>query len=110
MHGWKHPALGIALTDDGVRIAYQVTGGGVDLLWPEGWLSHVEILWEYPPYARWMQMLGRSFRVIHFDKRAIGLSDRTASPDSDPDRRHAIGPLPREHQPDSGRPRGRIPS
>ncbi|MDP9234859.1 MAG: adenylate/guanylate cyclase domain-containing protein [Actinomycetota bacterium] len=78
----KTPSTRYALTDDGVHIAYQVSGvGGVDLLWSEGWLSHVEILWEYPPYARWMEMLGRSFRVIHFDKRGIGLSDRTASTD-----------------------------
>jgi pimeloyl-ACP methyl ester carboxylesterase len=76
------PQTRYAITGDGVHIAYQVSGGGpIDLLWSEGWLSHVEILWEYPPYARWMEMLGRSFRVIHFDKRGIGLSDRTASPD-----------------------------
>ncbi|MDP9299694.1 MAG: adenylate/guanylate cyclase domain-containing protein [Actinomycetota bacterium] len=77
----KVPQTSYAITSDGVHIAYQVSGGGpIDLLWSEGWLSHVEILWEYPPYARWMEMLGRSFRVIHFDKRGIGLSDRTASP------------------------------
>ena len=62
--------------------AHQVSGDGpIDLLWSEGWLSHVEILWEYTPFARWMEMLGRSFRVVHFDKRGIGLSDRTASAD-----------------------------
>ena len=71
-----------AVTSDGVHIAYQVSGhGSIDLLWSEGWLSHVEILWELPSYARWMQMLGETFRVIHFDKRGIGLSDRTATPD-----------------------------
>ncbi len=71
-----------AKTADGVHIAFQISGQGpIDLLWSEGWLSHVELLWEYPPYARWMEMLGRSFRVLHFDKRGIGLSDRTASPD-----------------------------
>jgi class 3 adenylate cyclase len=76
------PRTEYAITGDGVHVAYQVSGGGsIDLLWSEGWLSHVEILWEYPPYARWMDMLGRSFRVIHFDKRGIGLSDRTATPD-----------------------------
>jgi class 3 adenylate cyclase len=71
-----------ARTVDGVHIAYQVSGRGpTDLLWSEGWLSHVEILWEFPPYAHWMEMLGERFRVIHFDKRGIGLSDRTATPD-----------------------------
>jgi len=76
------PETRYAVTSDGVHIAYQVSGRGpIDLLWSEGWLSHVEILWEFPVYARWMQMLGQSFRVIHFDKRGIGLSDRTATPD-----------------------------
>jgi class 3 adenylate cyclase len=76
------PETRYAVTSDGVHIAYQVSGRGpIDLLWSEGWLSHVEILWELPIYARWMQMLGEAFRVIHFDKRGIGLSDRTATPD-----------------------------
>jgi class 3 adenylate cyclase len=76
------PETRYAVTSDGVHIAYQVSGrGAIDLLWSEGWLSHVEILWELPIYARWMQMLGEAFRVIHFDKRGIGLSDRAATPD-----------------------------
>ena len=78
------PETRYAVTSDGVHIAYQVSGRGpIDLLWSEGWLSHVEILWELPIYARWMQLLGEAFRVIHFDKRGIGLSDRTATPDLD---------------------------
>jgi len=76
------PETRYAVTSDGVHIAYQMSGRGpIDLLWSEGWLSHVEILWELPIYAHWMQMLGEAFRVIHFDKRGIGLSDRTATPD-----------------------------
>ncbi len=76
------PETHYALTSDGVHIAYQVSGRGpIDLLWSEGWLSHVEILWESPTYARWMRMLGEHFRVVHFDKRGIGLSDRAATPD-----------------------------
>src|SRR6266702_4747671 len=70
-----------AVTSDGVHIGYQVSGRGpIDLLWSEGWLSHVEILWELASYARWVQMLGETFRVLHFDKRGMGLSDRTATP------------------------------
>jgi class 3 adenylate cyclase len=76
------PQTSYAVTSDGVHIAYQVSGRGpIDLLWSEGWLSHVEILWELPSYARFMRLLGETFRVIHFDKRGIGLSDRTATPD-----------------------------
>lgn len=77
----SRPETRYARTDDGVHIAYQVSGQGpIDLVWSEGWLSHVELLWENPGYARWMALLGESFRVIHFDKRGIGLSDRTATP------------------------------
>ena len=76
------PRTNYAITRDGVHVAYQVSGSGsTDLLWSEGWLSQAEIPWDYQPYARWMQTLGSAFRVIHFDKRGIGLSDRTASPD-----------------------------
>jgi len=76
------PQTNYAVTSDGVHIAYQVSGRGpIDLLWSEGWLSHVEIMWELPSYARFMEMLGEAFRVIHFDKRGVGLSDRTATPD-----------------------------
>jgi class 3 adenylate cyclase len=76
------PETRYAVTSDGIHIAYQVSGRGpIDLLWSEGWLSHVEILWELPTYARWMHLLGEAFRVIHFDKRGMGLSDRTATPD-----------------------------
>lgn len=76
------PETQYARTSDGVHIAYQVSGrGSIDLLWSEGWLSHVEILWELPSYARWMRTLGEAFRVIHFDKRGFGLSDRAATPD-----------------------------
>jgi class 3 adenylate cyclase len=75
------PETRYARTSDGIYIAYQVSGrGSVDFLWAEGWLSHVEILWELPSYARWMEALGEEFRVIHFDKRGMGLSDRASTP------------------------------
>jgi class 3 adenylate cyclase len=75
------PETNYARTSDGVHIAYQVSGrGSVDFLWSEGWLSHVEVLWELPSYARWMQAFGDRFRVIHFDKRGMGLSDRAPTP------------------------------
>ncbi len=76
------PETRYARTSDGVHIAYQVSGRGpIDFLWSEGWLSHVEVLWELPSYARWMRAFGERFRVIHFDKRGMGLSDRAATAD-----------------------------
>ena len=60
-----------------VHIAYQVFGDGpIDLLYAQGWMTNVEYAWESPDYARYLTKLGRFARVIFFDKRGVGLSDR----------------------------------
>ena len=60
-----------------VSIAYQVTGEGpVDLVWAPGTTSHLDIDWEWPPRARFMEQLASFCRLIRFDKRGTGLSDR----------------------------------
>jgi pimeloyl-ACP methyl ester carboxylesterase len=60
-----------------VSIAYQVTGEGpVDLVCAPGWISNVEYAWENPAYARFLRHLGSFSRLIMFDKRGTGLSDR----------------------------------
>jgi pimeloyl-ACP methyl ester carboxylesterase len=60
-----------------VSIAYQVTGAGpIDLLLVPGIVSHVEAFHELPGYGRMIDALGRFARVITFDKRGNGLSDR----------------------------------
>jgi class 3 adenylate cyclase len=60
-----------------VNIAYQVTGGGpFDLVLVPGFFSHLEIDWEYPGYAGFLERLGSFARLIRFDKRGTGLSDR----------------------------------
>ena len=65
-----------------IQIAYQVFGDGTrDLVVVPGWLSNLEILWEDPAYARFLRGLASFARVIVFDKRGTGLSDRvTDSP------------------------------
>lgn len=61
----------------GISIAYQVFGeGAVDLVYVPGWVSHVEHMWEDPSYARFLHRLGGFTRVLMFDKRGTGLSDR----------------------------------
>ena len=45
-----------------------------------GFVSHVELLWEHPTTARFMRRLSSFARVITFDKRGQGLSDRPAAP------------------------------
>jgi pimeloyl-ACP methyl ester carboxylesterase len=60
-----------------LNIAYQVLGDGpVDLLYAQGWLTNVEYAWESPDYARYLTKLSRFARVIFFDKRGTGMSDR----------------------------------
>ena len=59
-------------------IAYQVTGeGALDLLFLPGWISQVEHLWEAPAMRRFLERLAVFNRLILFDRRGTGLSDRT---------------------------------
>jgi class 3 adenylate cyclase len=58
-------------------IAYQVVGQGpFDLLWVPGFVSNVELAWEEPLLARFLNRLASFSRLILFDKRGTGLSDR----------------------------------
>jgi pimeloyl-ACP methyl ester carboxylesterase len=60
-----------------VNIAYQVTGEGpLDLVYVPGWVSHVELAWEEPTLASFLGRLATFSRLITFDKRGTGLSDR----------------------------------
>ncbi len=60
-----------------VRIAYQVIGNGpVDLVFVPGFLSNLDVHWEDPGYSHLLQRLGAFTRLIQFDKRGTGLSDR----------------------------------
>jgi pimeloyl-ACP methyl ester carboxylesterase len=62
---------------DGLSIAYQVFGSGAqDLVLIPGIVSHLEAQWQEEASARMLRRLARSFRVICFDKRGQGLSDR----------------------------------
>jgi len=72
------PAPHTQYADSGdLSIAYQVFGNGaIDLLIVPGIASHIELNWEDPAYARMLRALGAHFRVIMFDKRGQGLSDR----------------------------------
>jgi class 3 adenylate cyclase len=62
-----------------VSIAYQVVGEGpLDLVFVPGSLSHVELAWQVPAWASFYQRLGSFSRLIIFDKRGTGMSDRVA--------------------------------
>ena len=62
-----------------VNIAYQVVGEGkLDLVFVHGWISNVELAWEEPNLARFLTRLSSFARLILFDKRGTGLSDRVS--------------------------------
>jgi pimeloyl-ACP methyl ester carboxylesterase len=64
----------------GLRIAYQVIGDGpIDLVWAPGYLSHLEQNQWWPSYARLLERLASFSRLITFDRRGTGLSDRILS-------------------------------
>ena len=61
-----------------VSIAYQVAGAGsLDLVFVMGWVSHLDYYWQEPRFARFLHRLASFARVILFDKRGTGLSDRS---------------------------------
>jgi class 3 adenylate cyclase len=65
-----------------VSIAYQVVGDGPrDLVWVSGWVSHLEAGWDEPRQARFRRRLASFSRLILFDKRGTGMSDRVAERD-----------------------------
>ncbi len=60
-----------------VSIAYQIVGEGPHtLVYAPGWISHVEVMWEDPHFAQFMTRLAAFARVVMFDKRGTGASDR----------------------------------
>jgi pimeloyl-ACP methyl ester carboxylesterase len=70
------PEIRYAKSGD-VHIAYQVFGNGPEnLVVIPGFISHVEHVWDSPDQAAWFNHLGRRARVVMFDKRGTGLSDR----------------------------------
>ena len=63
-----------------LHIAYQVTGSGpLDLVVVPGFVSHLEYQWEHPWSRRYCERLASFSRLIRFDKRGTGLSDRVGN-------------------------------
>ena len=63
-----------------VNIAYQTVGEGpLDLIYVPGWVSNIDLLWEKPKPARLLERLASFSRLILFDKRGTGMSDRVST-------------------------------
>ncbi len=75
------PETRYATSPDGTSIAYQVHGEGpLDLVFVPGFVSHVELIWEEPTIGRFLRRLASFARIVLFDKRGQGLSDRPGRP------------------------------
>jgi class 3 adenylate cyclase len=60
-----------------VHVAYRIIGDGpFDLVWVSGAVTNLDALWEIPEYRRFCERLASFSRLITFDKRGMGLSDR----------------------------------
>src|SRR3569623_2200454 len=58
-------------------IAYQVVGEGpIDLVYAGGIVTHVDLCWDFPEIERFLHRLASFSRLIMFDRRGTGLSDR----------------------------------
>lgn len=79
MSGVRPPETRYARTVDGVSIAYQIVGDGAeDLVYMPGFASHVEVAWEHPNSVAFLRRLASISRLIMFDRRGTGLSDRVS--------------------------------
>ena len=63
-------------TADGVRLAYATVGEGEPIVKAPNWLSHLEFEWQSPVWRHWLLELSRRNRLIRYDDRGNGLSDR----------------------------------
>jgi DNA-binding CsgD family transcriptional regulator/pimeloyl-ACP methyl ester carboxylesterase len=80
----KLPEIRYALNDK-TYLAYQVLGqGSFDLVFAQGFLSNLDLEWEDPGFAHFMRKLSSFSRVIVFDRRGVGLSDRDTEGEDDP--------------------------
>ena len=70
------PKIKYAYSDE-LTIAYQVWGTSEDtLVYVPGIVSHLEVTLEFEGYKHWLEKLSKNFKVIIFDKRGQGMSDR----------------------------------
>ena len=74
------PETRYARTEDGTHVAYQVCGNGPrDLVLCPEWITNCEVNWESPIFLSTFRRSASIARLIFFDKRGIGLSDRVAA-------------------------------
>jgi DNA-binding winged helix-turn-helix (wHTH) protein/pimeloyl-ACP methyl ester carboxylesterase len=63
-------------TSDGVRLAYATTGSGPPLVKASNWLTHLDFEWGSPIWRHWYTALSRHHRLVRYDERGNGMSQR----------------------------------
>jgi pimeloyl-ACP methyl ester carboxylesterase len=64
---------------DGAEIAYAVSGDGPPLVLMPSWLTHLEYQWRTVAWRPWLEALSPRYRLVRYDPRGCGLSDRDVS-------------------------------
>jgi DNA-binding winged helix-turn-helix (wHTH) protein/pimeloyl-ACP methyl ester carboxylesterase len=64
------------ITGDGVRLAYGISGSGPPLVKASNWLTHLDFEWGSPIWRHWYGELSRHHRVVRYDERGNGMSQR----------------------------------
>jgi len=65
-------------TADGVKLAYAVSGAGPPLVMSATWLTHLEHQWHSLAWRPWLDGFSRDYKLLRYDSRGCGLSDREA--------------------------------
>jgi pimeloyl-ACP methyl ester carboxylesterase/DNA-binding CsgD family transcriptional regulator len=65
-------------SSDGVRLAYAVSGEGPPLVMSATWLTHLEHQWQSLAWQPWLEAFSRDHKLLRYDSRGCGLSDRDA--------------------------------
>jgi DNA-binding winged helix-turn-helix (wHTH) protein/pimeloyl-ACP methyl ester carboxylesterase len=74
--GATRQELRYCMTPDGVRLAYATSGSGPPLVKASNWLTHLDFEWESPIWRHWWEALSQHHRVIRYDERGNGMSQR----------------------------------
>jgi pimeloyl-ACP methyl ester carboxylesterase/DNA-binding CsgD family transcriptional regulator len=65
-------------SSDGVRLAYAISGEGPPLVMSATWLTHLEHQWQSLAWRPWLEAFSRDRKLLRYDSRGCGLSDRDA--------------------------------
>jgi len=73
------PRIQYAQTADGVSIAYWTLGKGMPLVGMPLLFSHIQMEWQWPEWRRWYERLAQKRKLVRYDGRGTGLSERDVS-------------------------------